>query len=108
MGGVVVFYELGFWGAAMTLSIKVAMFIAAMIFFASLNKYKPLQRALGLNRSLPQSDAFTLSMMTAGAFLLCGQGLFEFTLFDFMPEWVATAFYVLCGLSAVWQGSRQR
>jgi hypothetical protein len=92
----------------MILEMKAAVFIAAMIFFASLNKYKPLQRALGLNQSLPQSDAFTLSMMVAGATLLCAQGLFEFTLFDVVPKSVATAFYVLCGLSAVWQASRQR
>jgi uncharacterized membrane protein YuzA (DUF378 family) len=47
-------------------------------------------------------------MMVAGAILLCAQGLFEFTLFDVAPKSVATVFYLLCGLSAVWQGSRQR
>ena len=92
----------------MTVEIKVAVFIAAIICFAALNKYRPLQRALGLNRSLPQSDAFTLSMMIAGAILLCAQGLFEFTLFDVMSKSMGTAVYVLFGLSAVWQGSRQR
>jgi uncharacterized membrane protein YuzA (DUF378 family) len=47
-------------------------------------------------------------MMIAGAILLCAQGLFEFTLFDVMSKSMGTAVYVLFGLSAVWQGSRQR
>lgn len=92
----------------MTVETKVAVFVAAMICFAALNKYRPLQRALGLNRPLPRSDAFTFSLTAAGAVLLCAQGLFEFTLFDFMPKSVATVVYVLCGLSAVWQASRQK
>jgi hypothetical protein len=92
----------------MTFEMKVAAFIVVVICFAALNRYRPLQRALRLNRSLPKSDAFTLAMMVSGAVLLCAQGLFEFTLFDFMPKSVGTAVYLLFGLSAVWQGSRQK
>lgn len=90
------------------ISVKVALFVATLVVVASLNANKQIQKALGFNRHMPRADAFTMFWMVAGAILLTAQAIFEFTLFDFMPIVIAYCVYVLAGISAVWQLSRQR
>ena len=90
------------------ISVKVALFVATLVVVASLNTNKRIQKALGFNRHMPKADAFTMFWMAVGAILLTAQAIFDFTLFDFMPIIIAYCVYVLVGISAVWQLSRQR
>src|SRR5262245_19763188 len=90
------------------LSVKVAVFVAALVVIASLNANRHIQKALGFNRPIPSVDSFTMLWMAVGAILLTAQAIFDFTLFDFMPIVIAYCVYVLAGISAVWQLSRQR
>ena len=94
--------------AVAPLSVKVVLFVAALVVVASLNANKHIQKALGFNRHMPKADAFTMFWMAVGAILLAAQAIFDFTLFDFMPVVIAYCVYVLVGISAVWQLSRQR
>ena len=90
------------------ISVKVALFVATLVVVASLNTNKRIQKALGFNQHMPKADAFTMFWMVVGAILLTAQAIFDFTLFDFMPIIIAYCVYVLVGISAVWQLSRQR
>ena len=90
------------------ISVKVAFFVATLVAVASLNTNKRIQKALGFNRPMPKADSFTMFWMVAGAVLLAAQAIFDFALFDFMPAVIAYCVYVLVGISAVWQLSRQR
>jgi uncharacterized membrane protein YuzA (DUF378 family) len=87
--------------------IKLVIFILVLVFVASLNWWRGLQRSLGFNRPMPSVDAFTMFWMIAGGVTFCAQGFFDFTLYDFMSETWAQGIYGLVGLSAVWQASRQ-
>jgi uncharacterized membrane protein len=91
-----------------TLSIKAFVFGVAFLGIASLNGWKRFQQALGFNRHMPNTDAFTLFWMISGSVLLCAQGFFDFTLFDLISKTMALCVYGLIGACSVWQASRQR
>jgi hypothetical protein len=59
------------------------------------------------NRPLPLIDGPTLAMLIAGAILLCAQAIFDFTLYSFLPGYVALPVYLFAGFSGVWQFMRQ-
>lgn len=61
-----------------------------------------------LNQPWPKIDYLTLALVLAVSLVFSIQGIFGFTLSDYLPDWTVMPIYVSAGVSAIWQFLRQR